>query len=86
MRELKQNPAAAVRAAANGDRVVITDRGKPVAQILPISSSPLADMRAAGLVKEPTRSLAELPAPPVSLRKGPSLSEIVIRRRRDERY
>ncbi len=82
MRELKQNPAAAIQAAAAGERVTVTDRGRPVAQLLPISGSPLADLRAAGLVRAPRRPIAALPAPRVGLELSSSLAEL----RDDERY
>ncbi len=82
MRELKQNPAAAVQAAAAGDRVTVTDRGRPVAQLLAISSSPLADLRSAGVARAPRRALTELPEPRVGLDLSSSLAEL----RDGERY
>lgn len=76
LRALKQNPAAAVQAAAAGELVLITNRGRPTAQMLPISTSPLADLRAAGLVREARRSTAELPEPMLGLALSASLSDL----------
>lgn len=82
MRALKQNPTAAVRAAAAGERVVVTDRGRPVAQLLPVSGSPLAELRAGGLVREPRRPVSELPQPIEGLELSSALAEM----RSDERF
>lgn len=82
MRELKQNPAAAIQAAAAGERVTVTDRGRAVAQLLPISGSPLADLRTAGMVRAPRRTLVELPEPRTGLDLSSSLAEL----RDGERY
>lgn len=82
MRALKQNPTAAVRAAAAGERVIVTERGRPVAQLLPISRSPLADLRSSGLARPPRRSIADLPEPI----RGLELSSALVAMRADERY
>lgn len=82
LRELKQNPSAAIRAAAAGERVVVTDRGRPVAQLVPVSGSALADLRVAGLVRQPRRALSELPTPRAGLELSSSLAEL----RGGERY
>lgn len=81
MRALKQNPSAAVQAAASGEHVTVTDRGRPVALLLPISGAPLADMRAAGLVREARRALDDLPEPVHGLELSASLGTL----RADER-
>lgn len=48
LRELKNNLSAYVRAARNGETVVVTDRGEPVVQLspapLPNRSDPFAEM------------------------------------------
>lgn len=82
IRELKQNASAVVSAARSGDIVIITDRGRPVAQLSPVASSPFERLRAAGLVRPATRRLADLPAP----EPGPALSAVLADMRDDERY
>lgn len=82
IRELKQNASAVVAAAAAGETVIITDRGREVAQLSPISQSPLERLRAAGLVREARSRLADLPYP----EPGPSVSDVLAAMREDERY
>ena len=85
IRALKQNASAVVRQAAAGDVVTITDRGRPVAQIVPLRKSRLAELRDAGLVKEASIAPSELPLPTARV-DGPPLSELVRDARDDERY
>ncbi|MBX3072255.1 MAG: type II toxin-antitoxin system prevent-host-death family antitoxin [Thermomicrobiales bacterium] len=83
IRALKQNASEVVARAARGEVIVITDRGRPVAQILPLPKSPLQQMIDAGLVTPATLDVADLP-PPVSI-PGFSLSEEIINAREQER-
>lgn len=64
IRALKQNASAVIARAAAGERVIVTDNGRPVAQILPLGDDRLADLEAAGLLRPATRSIAELGPPP----------------------
>ncbi|MGN6444472.1 type II toxin-antitoxin system Phd/YefM family antitoxin [Amnibacterium sp.] len=81
IRELKQNASAVVAQAAAGETVVITDRGRPVAQLTPLSDSPYAEMRAAGLIRPATRSMRDLSKPEA----GEPVSPILEAMRADER-
>lgn len=86
IRALKQNASAVVAEAAAGETVVVTDRGRPVAQLVPLPRSPLADMIASGRARLPKRSIADLP-PPLKARPGQRSSAEVLREMRDdERY
>lgn len=82
IRALKQNASAVVAAAAAGQTVTITDRGRPVAQLTPIPASPLERLLAAGLARPPQHDMRELgsPAP------GPRLSAELTAMRDDERF
>jgi antitoxin (DNA-binding transcriptional repressor) of toxin-antitoxin stability system len=82
IRALKQNASAVVAEAAAGETVTITDRGRPVAQMTAIPSSPLAQMIAAGLARPPLRDIRDLPSPP----PGPSISAVLAEMRDAERY
>ncbi len=65
IRELRNQVAAVVRHAGQGDRVVITVDGIPVAQLGPLEPrgvATLADLVAAGLVEPPGRP--DKPDPP----------------------
>jgi prevent-host-death family protein len=86
IRALKQNASEVVRQAAAGDVITITDRGKPVARIVPLRSSRLDEMRNAGLIRRATKQPADLPLPTTAITDGPSLSEILRDMRDDERY
>ena len=74
--------AAVVRAAAGGERIVITVDGQPVAMLGPLSPAEvsLEDLVAAGLVEPPgRRDRPEAPAAsavPVDIRLSRALDEV----------
>jgi prevent-host-death family protein len=82
IRALKQNASAVVAAAAAGETVTVSDRGRPVAQITAIPASPLERLVAAGKARTPRRDIRDLPAPA----PGPSLSDELRAMRDSERY
>ena len=86
VRALKQNASAVVAAAAAGDEVTITDRGRPVAQLVPIASGRLAELLASGRARPPKRSWAQLSAPARRKAGAPRLSETLTAMRDAERY
>ncbi|MCL2787981.1 MAG: type II toxin-antitoxin system prevent-host-death family antitoxin [Micrococcales bacterium] len=87
IRELRQNPAEAIRSARDGEVVLVTDRNRPVAQLIPVAESRLEQMIRAGIATPATQSLADLPEPHPSLRPGhPTASETLIAMREAERY
>lgn len=56
VRELHDQLSRYVRHAAQGGEVVVTMRGRRVARLLSVNEAdPLADLRARGLVREPTQ-------------------------------
>ncbi len=56
VRELHDQLSRYVRHAADGGDVVVTMRGRPVARLSAVDEGdPLADLRARGLVREPTK-------------------------------
>ena len=59
IRELKQNPSAVLAEVKNGEVVTITERGVPIARIVPAALSPLEEMIANGEVRVPTGKLSE---------------------------
>jgi prevent-host-death family protein len=83
IRALKQNASAVVAEAAAGETIVITDRGEPVAQMLPYTEGRLAALEAAGILRRATGSIRDLP-PPLEL-DGPSLGETLEEMRSEER-
>jgi prevent-host-death family protein len=45
IRELKEHASALIRRVAAGETITITDRGRPVARIVPLHQHPDRDMR-----------------------------------------
>jgi prevent-host-death family protein len=86
IRALKQNASAVVAAAAAGALVTVTDRGRPVAQLVPVSSSPVDALIAADRARPARRRLSELPAPVRRGRARRSVSAALQEMRRAERY
>jgi prevent-host-death family protein len=86
IRALKQNASAVVAEAAAGEMVTITDRGRPVAQMVPVASSRVEALIAAGRARPALRRMSEVPAPPHRRRGRPTLSEELEEMRRAERY
>ncbi len=92
--ELRLRAPALVAAAVDGETVTVTNHeGRPLAQItaapdsahenVAVPKNRLEELVAAGLVRPPTRDLADLPKP----KPGPiSLSAAVVEMRRQERY
>jgi prevent-host-death family protein len=88
IRALKQNASSVIAEVVAGDTLTITDRGRPVARIVPIDSagSALDAMIAAGLVRIPKGSHGALGKP---LRQPPgerSLGQVLREMREGERY
>lgn len=82
IRALKQNASAVVAAAAAGETMVVTDRGRAVAQLGPLPTRPLAGMLERGEARAPRRSVRELPEP----LDGLALSKVLADMRDDERF
>lgn len=86
IRALKQNASQVVARAASGEVVTITDRGRPVAQLVPIPGGYIAALVAAGLARPAKGSLAALGVPSEAPQAELLLSEAVATMRDDERY
>ncbi|MFJ4046776.1 type II toxin-antitoxin system Phd/YefM family antitoxin [Microbacterium sp. NPDC089987] len=80
IRQLKANLSAYVNTARNGDRVVITDRGVAVAEIVPIEGNDLLqDLIDEGLATRPAHAGRSRPRPRAT---GVGLSDLVAEQRR----
>lgn len=86
IRELKQNASAVVARAAAGETIIITDRGREVAQLTPLPASVIDRMIAAGLATPPTRDWRDLPEPAPLPPGSASASEVLAAMRDEERY
>lgn len=85
MRELRQNPRAAIERARAGETVLVTMRGETVAQITKPMASRREQMIAAGQLTPATESRLNAPRPRPNP-GGPSLSDILREMREAERY
>ena len=86
VRELRQRASSLLRLVENGETVEVTDRGRPVALLMPIpEGSPLERMRAAGDVEPATADLDDLPEPLVLPPETELPSRVLARLRREER-
>ncbi|MGQ0624536.1 MAG: type II toxin-antitoxin system prevent-host-death family antitoxin [Sporichthyaceae bacterium] len=63
IRALQQNASAVVSRAAAGEIVEVTDRGRPVAQLVPLARETLALLVSAGLARPARRRIRDLPPP-----------------------
>ncbi|MGH8987965.1 MAG: type II toxin-antitoxin system Phd/YefM family antitoxin [Acidimicrobiales bacterium] len=86
IRALKQNASQVVARAAAGEVVTITDRGRPVAQLVPVPEGRVAALVASGQARPAKRSLADLDVPSRGVVQQPLLSEVVATMRDAERY
>lgn len=85
IRALQQNASAVVARAAAGEVIEITDRGRPVAQLIPVSQGRLAALVTAGLATPARCRPRDLPPPLPAPSGTPSLSDLLAEMREDER-
>jgi prevent-host-death family protein len=81
VRELKNHLSRYLAQVADGAQVIVTERGRPIAQLTPIDSTTnaLSDLVGAGLVRPPTALSRSRPTPVAS---AGSVSELVADQRR----
>jgi prevent-host-death family protein len=85
IRELQQHASKVVARAAGGEEIEITDRGRPVARIVPLRRSQFEQLADAGRLRPPVRPMTELP-PLIEVDPGAlTASEILAEMRADER-
>jgi prevent-host-death family protein len=63
IRELKQNASAVVSRVAGGETLTVTDRGRPVARLVPLAGSRRAQLIREGRLTLAAKSIADLPTP-----------------------
>jgi prevent-host-death family protein len=89
VRELRQNASAVLRRVQAGETLEVTDRGRPVARLVPIKPlSRLDQLIAEGRARPAEGNLLENleKYPPLKLPPGsPTLSQILAEMREDER-
>ena len=86
VRELRQHASQVLRLAEHGETFRVTDRGRPLALIVPLRTrDALEELRLAGDVSTPEGSIRDLPAP-LSIPRGATRpSKVLARLRAHER-
>jgi prevent-host-death family protein len=87
VRELNQNTSQVLARVSGGETIEITDRGHPVARLVPVTddTSTLARLVAAGRAAAPTSSGA-VALPPRLGDPSMDVSEVLIMMRDEERW
>jgi prevent-host-death family protein len=82
VRELRQRASELLRLVEQGETVEITDRGRPVARLMPLpTGTPLEQMRSSGEIDAASADIDDLPEP-ISLPSGVESPTAVLRRLR----
>ena len=79
---LKRNALAVLAQVVRGEPVIVTDRGRQVVRIVPLGTSPLAQVVAEGRVRPARRRLADLP----TTQPGPALTPTLRADQQHDRY
>jgi len=85
IRALQQHASAVVARAADGEVIVVTDRGRAVARLVPLTRGRLAALVDAGLARRARRSVVDLESPLAAEPGSRSLGELLADARADER-
>jgi len=86
IRALKQNASEVIAEVTNGETIIVTDRGRPVAQISPLPTSQIDAHIASGMIVRAKNSKKKLPQPISQKSKTPTLSQVLTESRNKERY
>lgn len=85
IRTLNQNTAGVLELVERGETVEITNRGKPIARIVPVVEGELDDLIAAGVVTPPTIA-GPISMPRAKAEPGADAGELVSTMRDEERW
>ena len=83
VRELRQHASRYLARVRLGETFEVTERGRPVARLVPVSDDPWSALVASGAVRPPTDATPLTQLQPRRLPSGASLTE-TLRRMRDE--
>lgn len=84
VRTLNQHTTEVIARVERGQVVEITNRGRPVARIVPVTVDPMADLVAAGVALPPTIT-GPIPMPTVAAEWGSEAGTLVSELRDEER-
>ncbi len=86
IRELRQNASQIIAELHFETVITITDRGRPVAQLVSPSTSKVDALIEAGKLSPPMRSLKDLGKPLIRKQNEPALSDVLFQQRNSEQY
>jgi prevent-host-death family protein len=85
IRALNQHTADVLARVEHGETVEITNRGRPIARIVPIAADTIADLVASGVVTPPTVA-GPVPMPTAVAPPGSEAGELISALRDEERW
>jgi prevent-host-death family protein len=85
IRTLNQHTGDVLARVEKGEILEVTNRGRPIARIVPIASDTMADLVASGVVVPPTIS-GPMPMPMVPAEPGSEAGELISALRDEERW
>ena len=85
IRDLNQDTAGVLARVERGETVEITNRGRPIARLVPVATDVMADLVASGVVVPPTIT-GPIPMPTVPADPGPEAGDLVSALRDEERW
>jgi prevent-host-death family protein len=85
IRDLKQNASEVMARVKKGESVLVTDRGRPVGRIVPLSANSLDELVEAGLATTPTVSFDEILASIPQGEPASIPSEVILDEIREDR-
>jgi prevent-host-death family protein len=85
IRTLNQDTAGVLARVEQGETIEITNRGHPIARIVPVAADSMADIVASGLVLPPTIT-GPIPVPTIAASPGAEAGELISALRDEERW
>lgn len=85
VRVLNQETSKVLARVKGGEEIVLTERGRVIARIVPATTGPLAELIGSGAV-QPATLHGPAPRPTVEMCGTAHASEVLERMRNDERY
>jgi prevent-host-death family protein len=85
IRDLNQDTAGVLARVEHGETLEITNRGRPIARLVPIAADSMADLVASGVVVPPTIT-GPIPMPTVTTTAGPEAGDLISALRDEERW
>jgi len=85
IRTLNQDTAGVLARVEQGESIESTNRGNPIARIVPIAADRMADLVASGLVLPPTLT-GPIPVPTQAAEPGADAGQLISALRDEERW